>query len=101
MQCFKDLNAGAGVRSGKLKEIDKFDSVFFSTFTLLADSMDPQARILLETTYEAICDAGINPQSLRGSRTGVYVGINTVGKGTLSSIFARKTKSGHLSRTLD
>ncbi len=80
LHCFKDLNAGAGCRSGKLKEIDKFDSVFFSTFTLLADSMDPQARILLETTYEAICDAGINPQTLRGSRTGVYVGINTVGK---------------------
>ncbi|CAG2165166.1 unnamed protein product [Oppiella nova] len=72
-----DLNSGIVGRSGKLKEIDKFDSVFFSTFGLLADAMDPQARILLETTYEAICDAGINPQTLRGSRTGVYVGINT------------------------
>ena len=75
-----DLNSGIMGRSGKLKEIDKFDSVFFSTFGLLADAMDPQARILLETTYEAICDAGINPQTLRGSRTGVYVGINTVGE---------------------
>lgn len=75
-----DLNGGLGSRTGKLKEIDKFDSVFFSTFALLADSMDPVARIILETTYEAICDAGINPQTLRGSRTGVFVGINTIGK---------------------
>ena len=81
-----DLNAGIMGRSGKLKEIDKFDSVFFSTFGLLANSMDPQARILLETTYEAICDAGINPQTLRGSRTGVYVGINTVGQSYTPSI---------------
>jgi acyl transferase domain-containing protein len=42
--------------------------------------MDPQARIMLETTYEAICDAGVCPQKLRGTKTGVYVGINTVGK---------------------
>ena len=75
-----ELNTGIMGRSGKIKQIDKFDSVFFSTFGLLADAMDPQARILLETTYEAICDAGINPQTLRGSRTGVYVGINTVGE---------------------
>ena len=36
--------------------------------------MDPAARILLERAYEAIFDAGYNPQELRGSKTGVYVG---------------------------
>ena len=42
--------------------------------------MDPGSRIILETTYEAIADAGIAPQAIRGTRTGVYCGINTVGK---------------------
>src|SRR2546422_7659281 len=36
--------------------------------------MDPQARMLLELTYEAIADAGFNPQTLYGTRTGVYIG---------------------------
>jgi acyl transferase domain-containing protein len=46
-------------RMGKLKEIDKLDSTFFGIVPKVADEVDPQARILLETTYEAICDAGI------------------------------------------
>lgn len=46
---------------------------------MLADVMEPGSRIILETTYEAIADAGISPQDIRGTNTGVYVGINTVG----------------------
>lgn len=38
--------------------------------------MDPQLRMLLEVTYESIIDAGINPAELRGSRTGVYIGVS-------------------------
>jgi fatty acid synthase len=45
---------------GKLKEIDKFDGPFFGIMSRIGDTMDPQARILLETTYEAIVDAGIH-----------------------------------------
>lgn len=63
---------------GILKEIDKFDASFFGIVPKVADEVDPQGRILLETTWEAIVDAGVNPQTLRGSNTGVYVGYTSV-----------------------
>lgn len=74
------LNDNHASRSGKIKNLDKFDNTYFCTLQILAESMEPGSRIILETTYEAIADAGIAPQSIRGSKTGVYVGINTVGK---------------------
>ena len=43
---------------GRVKDIDKFDGSFFGYMTGQADEMDPESRILLETTYEAIVDAG-------------------------------------------
>jgi len=46
-------------RMGKLKQIEKFDGAFFGMMSEVADPIDPHSRILLETTYEAICDAGI------------------------------------------
>jgi fatty acid synthase len=45
-------------RTGKLHNIDKFDSSFFSVHNKQAQSMDPQCRMLLEMAYEAIVDAG-------------------------------------------
>ena len=45
-------------RMGKIKDIDKFDGSFFGFLTQHADEMDVESRILLETTYEAIVDAG-------------------------------------------
>ena len=61
-------------RNGKLKDLSKFDAEYFQVNPLQAHAMDPQLRILLEVTYEAIVDAGISPTKLKETKTGVYVG---------------------------
>ncbi|RWS27623.1 fatty acid synthase-like protein, partial [Leptotrombidium deliense] len=61
-------------RSGKIKNLEKFDADYFSIKEQDAHCMDPQIRLLHETTWEAIFDAGINPDDLRGSKTSVCVG---------------------------
>ncbi|XP_066560722.1 fatty acid synthase [Amia ocellicauda] len=63
-------------RNGKLKEINKFDASFFGVHPKQAHTMDPQLRLMLEISYEAIVDGGINPVSIRGSNTGVYIGVS-------------------------
>jgi fatty acid synthase, animal type len=63
-------------RTGKIRNLEKFDASFFSIRSRFAESMDPQGRILLENAYEAILDAGVSPQSLVGSRTGVFIGCS-------------------------
>uniref|UniRef100_W4VRN6 Fatty acid synthase n=1 Tax=Corethrella appendiculata TaxID=1370023 RepID=W4VRN6_9DIPT len=70
---------GLPTRVGKIKEDDlqNLDAQFFKLHQKQAECMDPQLRMLLECTHEAIVDAGFNPQELRGSRTGVYVGAST------------------------
>ena len=62
-------------RAGFLPGMYHFDAGFFQISPREAQGMDPQHRILLETTWEAIEHAGIAPSSLEGSRTGVYMGI--------------------------
>ncbi len=62
-------------RGAFLDHIDLFDSRFFRISPIEARMMDPRQRMLLETSWEALEDAGIDPNSLRGSRTGIYSGI--------------------------
>ena len=56
--------------------IDQFDAAFFRISPVEAQLLDPQQRLMLEVSWQALEDAGIDPDGLRGSRTGVYAGIS-------------------------
>lgn len=61
--------------AGLLDSVDGFDAPFFGISPREAARLDPQQRLLMEVSWEAIESAGYAPSSLSGSRTGVYVGI--------------------------
>ncbi|MEE1930818.1 beta-ketoacyl synthase N-terminal-like domain-containing protein [Streptomyces sp. TRM 70351] len=96
-----------------LDEVDGFDANFFGIGTREALRMDPQQRIVLETVWEALEDAGIPPHTLTGSRAAVYAGQiwshygdllardNTPDAYALMGSWVRGMLSGRVSYTLD
>ncbi|HWA54085.1 MAG TPA: beta-ketoacyl synthase N-terminal-like domain-containing protein, partial [Solirubrobacterales bacterium] len=80
--------------AGFIESVSDFDAPFFSIGPREATAMDPQQRVLLEGAWEALESAGIDPESLRGSQTGVFTGIAATDYGLF--IEAPEELEGHL-----
>ncbi len=78
---FYDPNPGTPAKmitrwGGFLDDVDQFDPQFFGISPREAPHMDPQQRMLLEVSFEALENAGLNMQGVSGSNTGVFIAIS-------------------------
>ena len=82
-----------GKWGGFISGINEFDPLFFKISPLEAETMNPKERLVLETVWHALEDAGHTPQSLSADRVGVFFGVTRAGwdpyPGTFSSVANR------------
>ncbi|MFJ9847717.1 SDR family NAD(P)-dependent oxidoreductase, partial [Kitasatospora sp. NPDC101155] len=83
-------------QGGFLTDVADFDAGFFGISPREALAMDPQQRLVLEASWELMERAGIDPETLRGSSTGVFVGTVNNDYGSLLAL-APEGLEGHLS----
>ncbi|MFI4954278.1 MAG: SDR family NAD(P)-dependent oxidoreductase [Gammaproteobacteria bacterium] len=76
---------------GFIEQVDQFDAAFFGISPKEAMMLDPQQRLILETSWHALEEARINPLSLKDSQTGVYIGIS--GSDYMSSLLKNEQAS--------
>lgn len=70
---------------GFLEAIDQFDAQFFSISPKEAETLDPQQRILMETTWQALENAAISQEKIKGTKASIYVGVSNSDYGNLLS----------------
>ncbi|AEM85970.1 type I polyketide synthase [Streptomyces violaceusniger] len=82
-------------RGGFIEEPDAFDAAFFGVSPRESAEMDPQQRLALELSWEALEDAGVVPESLRGLPVGVYVGAMASDHANLTSLRSPEAINHH------
>lgn len=81
-------------RGGFIKDVDKFDAGFFGISPLEAQRMDPQQRMLLEVSYEAVQDAGLSLNDLDNTKAAVFVGISAHDYGDIQNTPVERVNIG-------
>lgn len=87
---WKEGERGVSNKIGKIA-IDYFDNAYFGIHRQQSFFMDPMQRLILERTFEALIDAGVNPNDIKGRRIGVYMGSSV---GENDNLFLESIVSG-------
>jgi acyl transferase domain-containing protein/acyl-CoA synthetase (AMP-forming)/AMP-acid ligase II/thioesterase domain-containing protein len=94
--------ASATTRAALLEDVGGFDATFFGMSHREAAGIDPQHRMALEVTWHALEHAGWNPLSMRGTQTGVFLGMSGSGDASLEGLGAAPSMAtGRICHFLD
>jgi len=85
---------------GFLDDVDEFDASFFGIGNREARSMDPQQRIALEVVWDALADAGIAPEALSLTQTGVFMGVSSFDYMKIIEVLAPRDIVGNAATTV-